>query len=270
MQRVSLCFQEPIQGPENGSIARFDGLFCYQTKSKKPIAACAACGLAEAAPQSPSQRGQTAKRRHGQTATAKRRRPKSGGQRAAAKEQRPKSSGQRAATKRRRLNRKGQTARARRNHRGAFALANSVPAAHFSGANSRPRKQPHRTVLGALLLSNQERENPHRSPCGLRKLRRKAQASAAKRRHGQTATAERQRPNSGGQTAATKRWRLNRKSQTQPSRRFRACEFRARRSFFRSKFKAPKTAPSHGLTGLAAIKSVANKRCLRVHFGRKT
>ena len=229
MQRVSLCFQEPIQGPENSPIARFDGLFCYQTKSKKPIAACAACGLAEAAPQSPSQRGQTAARPNsdGQTAAAKERRPKSSGQRAAVEPQRPNrksqtqpsrrfracgfrarrsffrskfkapktapshgfrsfaaikprarkpiaaraacgscaakpkparpnggtakqrrlnGSGQRAATKRRRLNRKGQTARARRNHRGAFALADSVPAAHFSGANPRPRKQPYRTV----------------------------------------------------------------------------------------------------------------------------
>ena len=138
MQRVSLCFQEPIQGPENGSIARFDGLFCYQTKSKKPIAACAACGLAEAAPQSPSQRGQTAKRPNG--GTAKERRPKSGNQTAAVEPQRP-----------------------------------------------------------------------------------------------------------------------NRKSQMQPSRRFRACEFRARRSFFRSKSKAPKTDPSHGFRSFAAIKPGARK-----------
>ena len=225
MQRVSLCFQEPIQGPENGSIARFDGLFCYQTKSKKPIAACAACGLAEAAPQSPSQRGQTAKRQRpksgGQTAAVEPQRPnrksqtqpsrrfracefrarrsffrsKSKAQKTAlshgfrsfaaikpgarkpiaaraacgscaakpkparpnggtAKQRRLNGSGQRAATKRRRLNRKGQTARARRNHRGAFALADSVPTAHFSGANSRPKKRPYRTVSGALLLSN--------------------------------------------------------------------------------------------------------------------
>ena len=31
---VSLFFQEQIKGPENGSIARFDGLGCYQTGSE--------------------------------------------------------------------------------------------------------------------------------------------------------------------------------------------------------------------------------------------
>ena len=29
-----LCFQEQIKGPENASIARFDGLGCYQTRSE--------------------------------------------------------------------------------------------------------------------------------------------------------------------------------------------------------------------------------------------
>ena len=29
-----LCFQEQIQGPKNASIARFDGLGCYQSRSK--------------------------------------------------------------------------------------------------------------------------------------------------------------------------------------------------------------------------------------------
>ena len=144
MQRVSLCFQEPIQGPENGSIARFDGLFCYQTKSKKPIAACAACGSCAAKPKPARPNG----------GTAKQRRPNGSGQRAAAKERRPKS---------------------------------------------------------------------------------------------------------GGQTAAVEPQRPNRKSQTQPSRRFRACEFRARRSFFRSKFKAQKTALSHGFRSFAAIKPGARK-----------
>ena len=33
--RGSLLFQEQIQGPENASTARFDGLGCYQTRSKK-------------------------------------------------------------------------------------------------------------------------------------------------------------------------------------------------------------------------------------------
>ena len=32
--RPPLSFQEQIQGPENGSIARFDGLDCYQTRSE--------------------------------------------------------------------------------------------------------------------------------------------------------------------------------------------------------------------------------------------
>ena len=31
---VLLCFREQIQGPENASIARFDGLCCYQTGSE--------------------------------------------------------------------------------------------------------------------------------------------------------------------------------------------------------------------------------------------
>ena len=34
-RRVSLHFQEQIQGPKNGPIARFQGLCCYQTDSKK-------------------------------------------------------------------------------------------------------------------------------------------------------------------------------------------------------------------------------------------
>ena len=34
----------------------------------------------------------------------------------------------------------------------------------------------------------------------------------------------------------------------------------ALRSFFRSKFKAPKTPPSHGLTGFGAIKPIAKNR----------
>ena len=33
--RVALFFQEQIQGPENASIARFDGLGCYQSSSEK-------------------------------------------------------------------------------------------------------------------------------------------------------------------------------------------------------------------------------------------
>ena len=33
-RRDALCFREQIQGPENASIARFDGLCCYQTSSK--------------------------------------------------------------------------------------------------------------------------------------------------------------------------------------------------------------------------------------------
>ena len=38
------------------------------------------------------------------------------------------------------------------------------------------------------------------------------------------------------------------------------------RSEIRSKFKAPKTPPSHGLTGFAAIKAGAKKRCFQGEF----
>ena len=38
------------------------------------------------------------------------------------------------------------------------------------------------------------------------------------------------------------------------------------RSGIRSKFKAPKTPPSHGLTGFAAIKAGAKKRCFQGEF----
>ena len=38
------------------------------------------------------------------------------------------------------------------------------------------------------------------------------------------------------------------------------------RSEIRSKFKAPKTLPSHGLTGFAAIKAGAKKRCFQGEF----
>ena len=34
--RISLIFQEQIQSPKNGPVARFDGLGCYQTRSEKP------------------------------------------------------------------------------------------------------------------------------------------------------------------------------------------------------------------------------------------
>ena len=158
---------------------------------KAAIAARAACGLSEAAPQSPSpsQRGQTAARPNDDTAKQRQlngSRPKSGNQTAAVGLQRPKTQEPDATI-------------------AVFALVDSAPAAHFSGANPRPRKRLHRTVLGALLLSNQERKKPPSQPvrlAALRKLRRKAQASAAKRRHGQTATAERQQQKSGNQTAA--------------------------------------------------------------------
>ena len=35
---IPLFFQKPIQGPENGSIARFDGLGCYGISSKNDVA----------------------------------------------------------------------------------------------------------------------------------------------------------------------------------------------------------------------------------------
>ena len=35
MRAFPLSFRERIQGPKNASIARFDGLGCYQTKSEK-------------------------------------------------------------------------------------------------------------------------------------------------------------------------------------------------------------------------------------------
>ena len=39
--RAPLFFQEQIQAPENGSIARFDGLGCYQSDSETGDDFCA-------------------------------------------------------------------------------------------------------------------------------------------------------------------------------------------------------------------------------------
>ena len=37
MEREALFFQEQIQGLENASIARFQGLCCYQNRSEKSL-----------------------------------------------------------------------------------------------------------------------------------------------------------------------------------------------------------------------------------------
>ena len=50
--RFSLLFQEQIKGPKNASIARFDGLCCYQIKSETGDAFCQGAGRAEAAAKS--------------------------------------------------------------------------------------------------------------------------------------------------------------------------------------------------------------------------
>ena len=67
---MTLFFQEQIQGLKNASIARFDGLGCYQTNSEKAVTARAAYGL-------------PAPRRSVKARTAQQ--PNSGGQTAAAR-----------------------------------------------------------------------------------------------------------------------------------------------------------------------------------------
>ena len=130
-----------------------------------------------------------------------------------------------------------QSARKRRHRPGATTKTR---------ANKRPQKRPHRTVSRAWLLSKQERKN-------------ESLHDAGGGRNGQAAI---------GQAASRFAVRGRKAQKRIPPR---PVSFRcgpllapvsdAFRFIFRSKFKAQKTAPSHGFRGLAAIKQIA-KRCL--------
>ena len=108
ISHLALRFQERIQGPKNAPIARFDGIWCYQTGSEKSV-------FRPAARRSAFQR----LRRSANASPCS--------QIAAAKQRRSVC-------------------------RGGAALK-FAPGALFSGANPSPKKRPHRTVSGALLLS---------------------------------------------------------------------------------------------------------------------
>ena len=105
---LALIFQEQIPGPKNASIARFDGLGCYQTRSEKAYRC--PCGV------------RSFKRRAADAPA----RP-DGGNEAAAKPQRS-------------------NPRARQQPLRRFCALGFHAGAHFSGANSRPEKRLHRTV----------------------------------------------------------------------------------------------------------------------------
>ena len=134
---------------------------------------------------------------------------------------------------------------------GCCGALNFEPVALFSGANSRPQKRPYRTVSGDLMLSKQERIQACCAALGIRH-------SAFGFGFGFWLVAF-----SGSAPVCVvgclHGWRAGPRICSQRRRRF---GFHAFRSFFESEFEAPKTALSHGLTGLAAIESIAKWRVM--------
>ena len=133
----------------------------------------------------------------------------------------------------------------------------------FLRANSRPEKRPYRTVLRAWLLSRQEQKNgdswgaaaaKNASQPGIEQAPKTQLAvNAPQSGQGKAGFIAQTRAN---EQAAESRlsfgpdWAGLGRGRTQPALPF-------VRSEIRSKFRAPKTPPSHGLTGLAAIKAIA-------------
>ena len=142
-----------------------------------------------------------------------------------------------------------------------------------SGANSRPQKRPYRTVFRAWLLSNKERNKRcFRGRTAAKNSSRPRAEQALKTRLCGRCTASRARQ-SPVHCANQSGWRRPKADQATrwlwagfgPGWVLAALVLNGiqpalpllSRSEIRSKFKAPKTPLSHGLTGLAAIKQGA-------------
>ena len=125
---VLLRFQEQIKGPENASIARFDGLGCYQSRSE------IGNGFWARAAKAVLQMG--FKRVRNTRAVSTRARACTGGFQAPA---RPDLAGRSWKTEKAPKRRKRAKAQ-------ASATQPNPRSAPVSGANKRPEKRPHRTV----------------------------------------------------------------------------------------------------------------------------